>query len=707
MPDLVDSRLGDFQILGEIGRGGMGIVYEAMQISLGRRVALKVLPFAAAMDSKQLQRFKNEAQAAAHLQHTNIVPVYYVSCERGIHFYAMQFIEGQTLAAVIRELRQLAGLETRKPPDPREPATALASELALGHWAPVKRGGREVTGSCGRDEATGPYLATPAPVDATPPPAVMSSERSSRNPEFFRSVAHLGVQAAEALEHAHQMGVIHRDIKPANLLVDAGGRLWVTDFGLARLGSDAGLTLSGDLVGTLRYMSPEQALAKRVTVDARTDVYSLGVTLYELVALEPAYNGRSREEVLRQITFEEPRPLSRLNKAVPRELETIVLKAMAKNPAERYATAQELTDDLRRFLDDMPIRAKRPTLVDWTRKWVRRHRGVVAVGIAGLVIAVAILAVSTLMLRSAYQTEAKERQNAVKERQDAVTALYRSSVREAEAMRRARGAGYRVKAWQRLQEALRLDTPEKDVNQLRQEAVACMGDFVGLEPITWTDFSGDVNAIAPHRHGGQLALGMSDGTVWLRALGSGESLARLQHGSPITALAFAPDGVRLVVADGAGTVHVWKINGSGEWVRERSIIAEPRLLALLPSGAFPFFVPHVDFPKIRSIAISPDGKLLATSLVSAGLPTTIALWNLARGTLTARDLDSERGLEWHDHPAFSPDGKLLATSFGRIAGEGASVRFQWGVLLWNLRLHRFCQRISGMWMKWTGAQTVS
>src|SRR5207302_26171 len=197
-----------------------------------------------------------------------------------------------------------------------------------------------------------------------------------RNSSFSRTVANLAVQAAEALEHAHQFAVIHRDIKPANLLVDAGGRLWITDFGLAHCQSQPGLTMTGDVVGTLRYMSPEQALAKRVALDARTDVYSLGATLYELLTLEPAYNGRNREEVLRQIAFEEPRLPSRLNKAVPPELETIVLKAMAKSPEERYATAQELADDLKRFLEDKPIRARRPTLVQRVKKWARRHEPV-------------------------------------------------------------------------------------------------------------------------------------------------------------------------------------------------------------------------------------------------------------------------------------------------------------------------------------------
>src|SRR5262249_46024102 len=256
-----------------------------------------------------------------------------------------------------------------------------------------------------------------------------------------------------------------------------------------------------------------QALAKRVPVDYRSDTYSLGVTLYELLTLRPAYDGRDRQEIMQQIAFEEPPLPRRLNKSIPTELETIVRKATAKNPAERYATAKELADDLRRFLDDKPIRAKKPTLLDWTRKWVRRHQAVVATGIAGLVVAVTILLVSTLLLLSAYQSEATEKRNAVQERQSAVTALYRSLVREAEAIRRARVDGYRSEVWQRLQEAQKLDTPERDLSRLRQEAVACMGDFVGLQPTTWPDLPANVNTIAPHPKARQLAIGLEDGTV--------------------------------------------------------------------------------------------------------------------------------------------------------------------------------------------------
>src|SRR5438094_2240971 len=265
------GQLGDYQLIREVGRGGMGIVYEAHQISLNRRVALKILPFAAALDPKQLQRFKNEAQAAAQLHHNFIVPVYAVGYERGIHYYAMQFIEGQSLAAMIRELRQISG--SRQP--------APVSEQSLSAAPPNQL------------PSTGPYAndsPPAAPLQAEVPTqqaTAMSTERSQHSARFYRRVAELGTRAAEALDHAHQEGVVHRDIKPANLLVDVRGNLWITDFGLALFHSDAGLTMTGELLGTLRYMSPEQALGKRALIDHRTDIYSLGVTLYELLTLAP------------------------------------------------------------------------------------------------------------------------------------------------------------------------------------------------------------------------------------------------------------------------------------------------------------------------------------------------------------------------------------------------------------------------------------
>jgi serine/threonine protein kinase len=386
------GRLGDFHIVREIGRGGMGVVYEAEQISLGRRVALKVLPFATALNAKQLRRFQNEAQAAAHLHHSNIVPVHAVGMDRGIHYYAMQFIEGQTLAKMVQEMRQLAGRVD-------SPFERLSSEEEPG--AP-------------EDVTTQPHHPAPAWQFEGPPPspepdtakvqATAVSKRSQRDPSHFQLIARFGVQAAEALEHAHQMGVVHRDIKPANLLVNDRGHLWITDFGLAYCQGEGGLTLSGDMLGTLRYMSPEQALAKRIRVTHHTDIYSLGVTLYEVLTLEPAYNGRDRQEILKQIAFEDPRRPRKINAAIPFELETIVLKAMAKEPECRYATAQDMADDLRRFLEQRPILARRPTVRERLRKWAIRHKQLVLTCIA--VFFVSAVVCSLLLWREKRKTDA-------------------------------------------------------------------------------------------------------------------------------------------------------------------------------------------------------------------------------------------------------------------------------------------------------------
>jgi serine/threonine protein kinase len=376
--DAPPRELGDFRILREVGRGGMGIVYEAEQMSLGRRVALKVLPFAGAMDPRHLQRFRNEAHAAAQLHQTNIVPVYSVGCERGVHFYAMQYIEGHSLAEVIAELRGQAGDAATKPQPSPSPQVEATVDAPAGQLIAPDSGASAVR--------------------QTHPIAALSTIRSTKDRAYFRAVAELGIQAAEALDFAHEHGVIHRDVKPANLLVDAEARLWITDFGLAQVQGDARMTMTGDLVGTLRYMSPEQALAKRVVVDHRTDVYSLGATLYELLTLEPAFAGTDRQELLRQIAFEEARAPRRQNRAIPTELEIIVLKALEKNPADRYATAKELADDLERYVKDEPIRARRPTLALQARKWFRRHPAVLRSAVAMLILAVVSLALGSYLI---------------------------------------------------------------------------------------------------------------------------------------------------------------------------------------------------------------------------------------------------------------------------------------------------------------------
>jgi serine/threonine protein kinase/WD40 repeat protein len=352
-----ESRLGDFRILREVGRGGMGVVYQAEQLSLGRLVALKVVS-APALDDRARQRFRNEAHAAASLHHPHIVPVYAVGADGDALFLAMQFITGRSLAALVRQLQHPTG-----------PSAATPADTAAD---------------------TGPY--TPAPTAEpvgkgepllfpTPPAA-----------EYYRAAARLTAEAAEALQHAHDFGIVHRDVKPGNLLVEPNGHLWVADFGLARLPGSADLTRTGEMLGTLRYMSPEQA-AGGTGVDHRTDVYSLGATLYELLTLRPAFPGSGPHDVLRRIASEEPPAPRSIAVSIPRDLETVVLKAMTKEPAERYPTAQALAAELKRFLEDRPVLARRPTLAHRLRKWTSRNRRLVtaATAVAFLFLASAVV----------------------------------------------------------------------------------------------------------------------------------------------------------------------------------------------------------------------------------------------------------------------------------------------------------------------------
>lgn len=338
--------------------------------------------------------------------------------ERGVHFYAMQLIRGQSLAEVIAQLAQVrAGDAPSKP-------SSISQILMADEQIESKRGS-------GSNAATEQFHSqtVPAPGAATEPEtqAHLSTRHKPRsNLGFVRSAVGLGIEAADALQHAHEQGVIHRDIKPGNLLLDAEARLFITDFGLARIEADAGLTISGDLVGTLRYMAPEQALAKRVVIDHRADIYSLGATLYELLTLQPPFAENDRKELLKQIAFQEPRPLRKLDRHIPADLETIILKAMEKNPDDRYQTAQALAVDLRAFLENRPIHARPPTLVDGGLKWCRRHLGVVISAIALLLLATISLTISNLLIAQeraavvvAKENETKQRLEAEKQRDEA------------------------------------------------------------------------------------------------------------------------------------------------------------------------------------------------------------------------------------------------------------------------------------------------
>ena len=329
----IPARFGDYRLVRQIGGGGMGIVFEAEQVSLGRRVALKVLPFAAMLDQKCCQRFHNEARAAATLDHPNIVAVFAVGLERGVHYYAMQLISGQSMDRLIAELRLIGRAESNRGGCSNTfgstNTTALKTPVAVTGDAkrPPDADLLSGQGNCGQANDS-------CPVDGMPRRLGITSETDLHSPRFFRQVARWGIEAAKAVDHAHENGVVHRDIKPGNLLVDTSGKLWVTDFGLARLERDNGLTMTGDLIGTARYMSPEQAHGGHAVIDHRTDIYSLGVTLHEMLTLQPAFAARDRQALLRQIATVDPRPLRRIKKSVPADLETIVLKATNKEPRD-------------------------------------------------------------------------------------------------------------------------------------------------------------------------------------------------------------------------------------------------------------------------------------------------------------------------------------------------------------------------------------
>jgi hypothetical protein len=325
----------------------MGVVYEALQPSLHRRVALKVLPTGFTTDPRRLQRFTVEAQAAAAVAHPHIIPVYAVGEDRGVYYYAMRLVDGHALdwltAAVTRSRREPVADE---PPPSNSPSSG----------EPVLR-----------------------------PGVLVDLARQSR-PAYRRAIARLGATVARALDHAHQNGVVHRDVKPANLLLGRDGHAWVTDFGLAQLPDSRSVTRTGVGVGTFRYMSPEQASGDRRRLDHRTDVYSLAATLYELLTGRAAFPAEEPVALLWQIAHEAPAAPRALDPHLPMDLETVLLKALAKEPRERYATAAEFADDLDRFLAGEPVLARRPSAWDRAKRWAGRHPATVATALVTLLV---------------------------------------------------------------------------------------------------------------------------------------------------------------------------------------------------------------------------------------------------------------------------------------------------------------------------------
>ncbi len=402
-PISLPCQLGDYHLFRYVGEGGMGVVYEAERQSLRSRVALKVMHARFRSNPQYLRLFHTEARSAAALHHTNIVSVFDYGEEGDVCYYAMQFIDGVGLDRVIDEARLERGLDTPadrarrhhraqtvvegapSPSTSEDQGDDFALDPAVGYDSamlpltqqiqtaevstpePVPDGSAVGSPLVEANEAVAPFILDPERSDTSTSRPLSAAQRKA----YFLNIARIGFQVAEALEYAHQRGVLHRDIKPSNILLDGVGNAWITDFGLAKYENAGDLSHSQELVGTLRYLAPERFDGKS---DRRGDLYALGATLYEMLTLQPAFQGKNPLEMIDQIAKVPPRPLRKIDPAIPIDLETIVLKAMAKEPQDRFANAQEMADELRRFLDGRPIVSRRINPIERYWRWCKRNR---------------------------------------------------------------------------------------------------------------------------------------------------------------------------------------------------------------------------------------------------------------------------------------------------------------------------------------------
>jgi serine/threonine protein kinase len=369
-------KIDGYRITGVLGQGGMGIVYRAIQTNLNRAVALKVLPaMVGSASPSAVQRFRREATAAARLHHTNIVPIYDFGESHDAYYYAMELIEGHPLNELINTFAQ-QNISTASPAR----LTTVLHQSTTG--TPVAGMAEKADGS-----------------SVSPSSGALTSSSTGRGRAYFQQVARWMADAAEALHYAHGQGIVHRDIKPGNLILSSDGRIMITDFGLAKSSEEKSVTIVGSLLGTIRYLSPEQAMAGRLHVDHRTDIWSLGATLYELLTFQPAFPGNDEKQILSAIITRDPARPRKVASHIPAELETICQKTLDKSPDARYLNAHELAEDLRRYLNDLPIVAKRPGPIRRSAKFIKRHRALVTAATATVLVLLAT-AITLFALRA-------------------------------------------------------------------------------------------------------------------------------------------------------------------------------------------------------------------------------------------------------------------------------------------------------------------
>ena len=647
--------LGDYTLRRELGRGGMGVVYEAWQHSLDRRVALKVLPAGIAADPKSSMRFLREAQIAAKLQHPHIVAVHASGVEGSTPYYAMDLIEGDTLSRVLAQMRESAA----DVPTPFGPA---------------------------RTEQ-----------------------------ELYLRVARAFAGVAEGLQHAHEHKVIHRDLKPSNLILERGGRLKILDFGLAHLEGQETITLAGDVLGTPQYMSPEQARRKKVKVDHRTDIWSLGATLYEVITGQPPFLGKDHHDTLSRIISDEPNPPRRIEPRVPVDLETIVLKCLRKEAADRYGTAEALGQDLRRFVRGDAVEAKPETRWATLERRIRRHRTGLIVGAIVFLLVIVGLASSVALVTRAYQLATAERDTAVKERNQRIQQLYRANVRLADQDWKAANFSRFVallddfvplpgesdlRGW----EWYYLKSLDRDNRQLEIQA-----DAQGVVAIAWSP------------DGTRIASGGADGVVRIWDARSGAILLELDsRGSTIMALAWTRTGERIAAVTQDGWVNAWNPSNGAElysqpprveqpprceqrsvaWSPDGSVLVSGSVVGAIDvrdgeSGEILRILPTSEASCAPMVSWSPDGSLVAAATRVSG---QVVIWNEETWEEVHR---IETGRPFLYTSAWSPDGAELATS--------SSIRTVkiWSTCSWEARESLDADRGGVVSLDWSHAGLVS
>ncbi|MEM6468797.1 MAG: protein kinase [Planctomycetota bacterium] len=625
--------LGDYRLVKRLGEGGMGVVWEARHRSLGdRRFALKELQKDRQFRQSAIQRFIIEARVLARFDHDHIVPVYHIGHDEGIHYFVMKLIDGQNLA----ELIQAAGKKQR---NGRRQKTV---------------DNRASTHSLGRSKA-----------DTVVSHEILNqvSEKGSAAsvPEFVDAVVRLGIQVAEALDHAHQMGVVHRDIKPANILVDRVGNAWIADFGLAHvINGNNNMTRTGGLVGTGPYMSPEQCLGtKRSILDQRTDIYSLGITIYELLTLRRAVpRGLSDPELLHQIQFEDPLPARRVDPRIPHDLEAIILRATRKRPGERYESAAAMAKDLERFAKGEPLPGGvRPTRWEKTKQWARTHRqsvAALAATFATALVAAALLAVFAYNVQAnALAAESKQKENAVAEKSRVEKLLRRS-----EGLRLAANSALNLESDPTLAMLLAIEAtklhPGKEAHRALLRAIN-----ENHELKTLSGHRGPVGSIAFNHDGTRLVSTTtrdrfnSDAPsgAYLWDIASGELLHEFRDAgttSSITSAVYSPDKVRIL------TTSTPPDGGTTSDEKDAEAGRPPRLWEDVTFGSLITFNDAHLFEASENV-FDPEGR----QIVLPAKENTARIFDCVRGTEVLR-------LEGHEkrvvQTAFGPAGKLVASA---------------------------------------------